>query len=67
MTDYDTMLMIFGQLETSCVMPEVFLPWPAIFMADWVRGDLTNAQFIEMMTYAGPLYEALANCVVTVR
>jgi len=69
MTDYDTLLMIFGFLSESCsgVWPDVWLPWPSIFLADFVRGSLTIQEFTDLMAMVGPEYSAAAECAIAVQ
>ena len=69
MVDYDVLLMIIGHLQMVCahVWQEPTLPWPAVFIADFVQGDISMDQFRQMMSLAGQPYADLAKCIVEVR
>jgi len=72
---YDQLLMALGHYAAICgdVMPGPNLViWGMLFMSDWSRGIIDNAQFIESMgwigvvtqdTFAGD-YHKLAACMV---
>lgn len=67
--DYDTLYMLMGILQSACsgVWIDPTLPWPAIFIADFIQGQTTMAQFLEMMAHAGPEYSAMAECITQVK
>ena len=69
MTDYDTLLMLFGILRTACdaFWPTSMHPWAAIFLADFIRGDLPMADFMRLFSLVDSDYRALAQCIVEVK
>ena len=69
MVDYSTLLLVIGHLSTACsaVWVDPTLPWPAIFIADFIQNDITTAQFLEMMGLSGPEYLAMGQCIVDAR
>ena len=66
MEGYDQLLFFIGQLQAACLplWPEVFHPWPAIFMADYLRGTLAAADFLQMFSLPGNDYITLGECIV---
>ena len=71
---YDSLLMVLGSFQLDCWQADAhIMPWPAIFMADWVRGLIDTPMFLEMMGYmaGSPLgdksYLEVAQCMVDQR
>ena len=69
MVDYNVLLMIIGNLFTACkgVWVDPMLPWPAIYIADFIQGDIPLAYFLTLMGDAGPEYVNMAQCIILVQ
>lgn len=71
---YDTLLMLLGSYQVDCWAPDaVMFPWPAIWMADWARAMIDDAQFLQLMgfmgdtDFGGQTYSQAAQCMVDIR
>ena len=63
---YDQLLFTFGHLQAACpsLWPADFHPWAAIFLADYLRGFMTEPVFLQMFPQVSSDYLSLAQCIV---
>jgi hypothetical protein len=63
---YDQLVFIFGHLQETCgpLWPDSFHPWAAIFLADYVRGLITETQFLQLFPMVNSDYIPLGQCIV---
>ena len=61
---YDTLLFAVGHLQAVCTWPEMFHPWAAVFLADYLRGTISPEEFMVWMTYLGEDYPSLGQCIL---
>ena len=63
---YSDLLFLFGQAQTACadVWPADFAGWPAIVLADYLRGIIELPYLMDMYGLMAPEYQDLSICIM---
>ena len=71
MIDYDTLYFVLQHYRAVCdavwTTADPMLMWSLLFMGDWIRDLIPNAEFLQMMTLMGEDYTAMAQCMINER